>query len=166
MLAEALKRIGATYQTIEINGEKVGQWTFSAKLQATNIAIAQLKDAVGSENVITDRSVALKKIKSICKKHQVENYTLNNINENNTLNNKNENNRINRETKEDQYFPRIFGKAGKEKEANRTLAKVANDPRRVIGNDGKQNGFSKETFLVYLEVNARQKGTWINFYGQ
>ena len=58
LLAEHLKLIGATYQTIDIDGEKVGQWTFSTKMQATNITIAQLADAIGNENVITDRTIA------------------------------------------------------------------------------------------------------------
>lgn len=73
LLAEHLKLIGATYQTIDIDGEKVGQWTFSAKMQATNITIAQLADAIGNENVVTDRTIATAEFKNIRKTQQYAN---------------------------------------------------------------------------------------------
>ena len=73
LLAEHLKLIGATYQTIDIDGEKVGQWTFSAKMQATNITIAQLADAIGNENVVTDRTIATAELKNIRKTQQYAN---------------------------------------------------------------------------------------------
>ena len=82
LLAEHLKLIGATYQTIDIDGEKVGQWTFSAKMQATNITIAQLADTIGNENVVTDRTIATENLKNIRKTQQIKNSTLDNINEN------------------------------------------------------------------------------------
>ena len=67
----------------------------------------------------------------------------------------------NRSTEENQHFPEILGQSGKGKEAGRTLAEAADDTRRVQGNNGEQKGFPKEKFLAYLEVRARQNGTWI-----
>ena len=67
----------------------------------------------------------------------------------------------NRSTEENQHFPEILGQSGKGKEAGRTLAEAADDTRRSQPDDGRQEGFPKEKFLAYLEVRARQNGTWI-----
>lgn len=68
----------------------------------------------------------------------------------------------NRSTEENQHFPEILGQSGKGKEAGRTLAEAADDTRRSQPDDGRQEGFPKEKFLAYLEVRARQNGTWID----
>ncbi len=69
---------------------------------------------------------------------------------------------IDSSTEENQYFPEILGQSGKGQKAGRTLAEAADDARGVRGDNGKQKGFPKEKFLAYLEVRARQNGTWID----
>ncbi len=67
---------------------------------------------------------------------------IDNNNQNNSLNNY----EANKRAEENQSFPEILGKHGKEQEASRTLATAANDTRRGQSDDGRKKGLPEEKF--------------------
>lgn len=73
----------------------------------------------------------------------------------------NNSNETNGTTKNSQHFPEILGQQQEGRRASQTMAEAANLTRRVSNGARKQSGFSKEQFLAYLEIQARNDNTWI-----